>query len=151
VKEGTQVSGLIATRGGEEVTIRAKVVVGADGAFSKVRQALQIPAEVHLYPQGYLIAILDSPLPITEARYYVGKKTILGLFPAAGDKVYCFYMIPTGTYDRTRRKAFRRCGQPGRLSIHAQAAVSAIEVGVRLRLCRPGVCGPRPGWRTERC
>jgi len=102
VKEGTQVSGLTATRGGEEVTIRAKVVVGADGAFSKVRQALQIPADVHLYPQGYLIAILDSPVPVTEAKYFVGKKTILGLFPAAGDKVYCFYMIPTGSYDRIK-------------------------------------------------
>jgi len=102
VKEGTQVTGLVARRGDEEVTIRAKVVVGADGAFSKVREALQIPADLHLYPQGYLIAILDSPLPVTEAKYFVGKKTILGLFPAAGDKVYCFYMIPTGTYDKVK-------------------------------------------------
>lgn len=100
VKEGTQVTGLVAKRGDEEVMVRAKVVVGADGAFSKVREALQIPADLHLYPQGYLIAILDSPLPVTEAKYFVGKKTILGLFPAAGDKVYCFYMIPTGTYDK---------------------------------------------------
>lgn len=102
VREGIQVSGLVAKRGDEEVTIRAKVVVGADGAFSKVREALQIPADLHLYPQGYLIAILDSPLPVTEAKYFVGKKTILGLFPAAGDKVYCFYMIPTGTYDKVK-------------------------------------------------
>ncbi|MEC4889797.1 MAG: FAD-dependent monooxygenase [Nitrospira sp.] len=102
IREGTQVSGLVAKRGDEEVTIRAKVVVGADGAFSKVREALQIPADLHLYPQGYLIAILDSPLPVSEAKYFVGKKTILGLFPAAGDKVYCFYMIPTGTYDKVK-------------------------------------------------
>lgn len=102
VREGTRVTGLTATRGGEDVTVRAKIVVGADGAFSKVREALAIPADVHLYPQGYLIAILDSPLPVTEAKYYVGKKTILGLFPAAGDKVYCFYMIPTGSYDQVK-------------------------------------------------
>lgn len=104
VKSGVQVTGLTATRGGEEITIRAKVVVGADGAFSKVRQALQIPADVHLYPQGYLIAILDSPIPVTEAKYFVGKNTILGLFPAAGDKVYCFYMIRTGSYDRIKEQ-----------------------------------------------
>jgi len=102
VREGTRVTGLTATRGGEDVTVRAKIVVGADGAFSKVRAALAIPADVHLYPQGYLIAILDSPLPVTEAKYYVGKKTILGLFPAAGGKVYCFYMIPTGSYDQVK-------------------------------------------------
>ncbi|MCC6141894.1 MAG: FAD-dependent monooxygenase [Nitrospira sp.] len=102
VKEGAQVTGLTAKRGGEDITIRAKVVVGADGAFSKVRDALAIPAEVHLYPQGYLIAIIDSPMPVTEAKYYVGKKTILGLFPAAGGKVYCFYMIPRGSYDQVK-------------------------------------------------
>ncbi|HSN04342.1 FAD-dependent monooxygenase [Nitrospira sp. NS4] len=102
VKEGTQVTGLVAKRGDDEVTIRAKVVVGADGAFSKVRAALGIPADLHLYPQGYLIAMLDSPLPVTEAKYFVGKKTILGLFPAAGDKVYCFYMIPAGSYDQVK-------------------------------------------------
>lgn len=102
VKEGTRVTGLTAKRGGNDVTIRANIVVGADGAFSKVREALAIPADVHLYPQGYLIAILNSPLPVTEAKYYVGRKTILGLFPAAGDKVYCFYMIPTGTYDHVK-------------------------------------------------
>ncbi|MEQ1793947.1 MAG: FAD-dependent monooxygenase [Nitrospira sp.] len=102
IKHGTHVVGLTAKRDGEEITIHAKVVVGADGAFSKVREALEIPADVHLYPQGYLIAILDAPLPVTESKYYVGKKTILGLFPAAGDKVYCFYMIPTGSYDRIK-------------------------------------------------
>ncbi len=102
VREGGQVKGLIAKRGGEEMTIHAKVVVGADGAFSKVREALSIPADMHLYPQGYLIAIIDSPVPVTEAKYYVGKKTILGLFPAAGGKVYCFYMIPRGAYDQVK-------------------------------------------------
>lgn len=102
VKKGTQVVGLTAKSGDADLTIRAKVVVGADGAFSKVREALAIPADVYRYPQGYLIAILDSPLPVTEAKYFVGRKTILGLFPAAGEKVYCFYMIPTGSYDRIK-------------------------------------------------
>ena len=69
-----------------------------------MRTALGIQADLHLYPQGYLIAILDSPLAITEAKYFVGKKTILGLFPAAGNKVYCFYMIPTGAYDQVKAR-----------------------------------------------
>lgn len=97
-----QVVGLTAQRGSEMVTVKAKIVVGADGAFSKVREALQIPADLHLYPQGYLIAILDAPMPVTEAKYFVGKKTILGTFPAAGNKVYLFYMIDTGSYDRVK-------------------------------------------------
>ncbi|HRI39139.1 MAG TPA: NAD(P)/FAD-dependent oxidoreductase, partial [Nitrospira sp.] len=78
--------------------------VGADGAFSKVREALQIPADLYLYPQGYLIALLDAAIPMDEAKYFVGKRTILGLFPAAGDKVYAFYMIKTGSYDQVKEK-----------------------------------------------
>jgi 2-polyprenyl-6-methoxyphenol hydroxylase-like FAD-dependent oxidoreductase len=102
LKENGRVVGLTAKKGTEEITIKAKVVVGADGAFSKVRQALQIPADLHLYPQGYLIAIVDAPTSVTEAKYFVGKRTILGMFPAAGNKVYLFYMIDTGSYDRVK-------------------------------------------------
>ncbi|MBI3357571.1 MAG: FAD-dependent monooxygenase [Nitrospirae bacterium] len=102
LRERQQVVGLTAKRGTDQVTVKAKVVVGADGVFSKVREALQIPADLHLYPQGYLISILDAPTPVPEAKYFVGKRTILGMFPAAGNKVYLFYMIDTGSYDQVK-------------------------------------------------
>ncbi len=102
LREHGRVVGLTAKQDGDLVTMKAKVVVGADGAFSKVREALQIPADLHLYPQGYLIAIVDAAIPISEAKYFVGKGTILGMFPAAGNKVYLFYMIKTGSYDRVK-------------------------------------------------
>jgi 6-methylpretetramide 4-monooxygenase len=102
LREHGRVVGLTAKQGDQERTIKAKVVVGADGAFSKVREALQIPADLYLYPQGYLIALLDAAIPMSEAKYFVGKRTILGLFPAAGDKVYAFYMIKTGSYDQVK-------------------------------------------------
>jgi 2-polyprenyl-6-methoxyphenol hydroxylase-like FAD-dependent oxidoreductase len=102
LRETGRVVGLTAKQGDQERTIRAKVVVGADGAFSKVREALQIPADLYLYPQGYLIALLDAAIPMGEAKYFVGKRTILGLFPAAGDKIYAFYMIKTGSYDQVK-------------------------------------------------
>lgn len=102
--EGNRVVGLT-TQGPEgRTTIRAKIVVGADGAFSKVREALKIPADVHLYPDGYLIAILESEEPISESFYYVGHKTILGLFPATGNKVYLFYMIPSGSMEAVKQR-----------------------------------------------
>lgn len=103
-RENGRVVGLTAKQGEQERTIKAKVVVGADGAFSKVREALQIPADLYLYPQGYLIALLDAAIPMAEAKYFVGKRTILGLFPAAGDKVYAFYMIKTGSYDQVKER-----------------------------------------------
>lgn len=104
LREGNQVVGL-STTGPEGTTqIRAKIVVGADGAFSKVREALKIPVDLHLYPDGYLIAILESDEPISESFYYVGHKTILGLFPATGNKVYLFYMIPSGSMDAVKQR-----------------------------------------------
>lgn len=102
VREGRQVVGITATQGSETVMVKAKVVVGADGAFSKVREALCIPTDFHRYRDGYLIAILDAPTPVPEAKYFVGKKTILGMFPAAGNKVYLFYMIPNGSYEQIK-------------------------------------------------
>lgn len=104
LREGNQVVGLCTT--GPEGTrqIRAKIVVGADGAFSKVREALKIPADLHLYPDGYLIAILESDEPVSESFYYVGHKTILGLFPATGNKVYLFYMIPSGSMEAVKQR-----------------------------------------------
>jgi 2-polyprenyl-6-methoxyphenol hydroxylase-like FAD-dependent oxidoreductase len=102
LREKGQVVGLTAKQGDAQFTIKTKVVVGADGAFSKVREALQIPAELHLYPQGYLIALLEAAIPMGEAKYFVGKRTILGMFPAAGNKVYVFYMIKTGSYDNVK-------------------------------------------------
>lgn len=103
LREGNRVVGL-STQGPEGIrTIRAKIVIGADGAFSKVREALKIPADVHLYPDGYLIAILESQESVSESFYYVGRKTILGVFPATGNKVYLFYMIPSGSMEAVKQ------------------------------------------------
>jgi monooxygenase len=104
IQEGRRVVGVTVTRGSDKVSVKAKVVVGADGFFSKVREALDISTDLHVYPDGYLIAILDAPTPVTEAKYFVGKKTILGMFPAAGNKVYLFYMIPSGSYERIKEQ-----------------------------------------------
>jgi monooxygenase len=104
VREGRRVTGLTVEGPERHYRINSALLVGADGAFSKVRDALEIPADVHLYPEAYLIAILESAEAMTESFYYVGHKQILGLFPATGNKVYVFYMIPSGSYDAIKQK-----------------------------------------------
>src|SRR2546425_8764897 len=73
---------------------RSSLVVGADGAASLVRRALGIQAEVHHYRHGYLITLLPRPESMRgEARYYVGRAELLGLFPAPDDHVVVLYMV----------------------------------------------------------
>jgi 2-polyprenyl-6-methoxyphenol hydroxylase-like FAD-dependent oxidoreductase len=69
---------------------------------------LKIPTQLHRYSEGYLIALLDSTADFTEGRYLVGKRRILGLFPAADRKAYVFYMIPAGSYDFVKRQGIER-------------------------------------------
>ena len=95
IKEGARVKGLETEINGRNVRIEAKLVVGADGPFSQVRESMAIPTHLHRYKEGYLVAMLDCPDHLEESQYFVGKRTILGMFPAAGNKVYVFYLIPS--------------------------------------------------------
>jgi monooxygenase len=104
VRQGPRVTGLTVEGPDGQYRIASKLLVAADGVFSKVRAALAIPADVHLYPEGYLIAMLECSEEISESFYYVGQKQILGLFPATGNSVYLFYMIPSGSYDAIKEK-----------------------------------------------
>ncbi len=92
-RDGGRVTGVVAKQEGKVLEIDARVVVGADGPFSRVRDAMGMPARLHRYEEGYLIAMLETSVQLEEAQYYVGDKTILGIFPAAGKKIYVFYMI----------------------------------------------------------
>jgi len=91
-----RVGGVVVRQAGlqSSTEIQADLVVGADGAASLVRRALGIQAEVHRYRHGYLIAILPRPEGMRgEARYYVGRGELLGLFPAPEERVVVLYMV----------------------------------------------------------
>jgi len=85
LREGNRVVGL-STQGPDGTgTIRAKIVVGADGAFSKVREALKIP------PTSISILTVsdcDSRIgrAVSESFYYVGQRTIWESFRRRGTR-----------------------------------------------------------------
>ncbi len=100
-RDGT-VIGVEAEVEGKLLRIASRLVVGADGLFSKVRDVLGIPTTLHRYAESYLVAILDCPERLHEAQYFLGKEEILGLFPTAGDTVYLVYMIKSESMDAIR-------------------------------------------------
>ncbi len=99
LKKDKNIIGVEADVQGKPVRISAKLVVGADGPASKVRGALDIPTKLYRYPESYLVAILDCPEKLEEAQYFLGKKEILGLFPAAKEKIYLVYLIDATSKD----------------------------------------------------
>ncbi|MEC4673440.1 MAG: NAD(P)/FAD-dependent oxidoreductase [Nitrospirota bacterium] len=103
IRTGERISGIEANIKGEPVRISAKLVVGADGPFSKVREAVGIPTRLHRYPESYVVAILDCPETLDDAQYFLGRKEILGLFPAAGNKVYLVYMVESKSMDAIKK------------------------------------------------
>ena len=136
--DGGRVTGLEAERQGHPVHITARLVVGADGALSNVRQSLGIAAEMYLYPEAYLIAILDSGSEVTEAKYFVGNRSILGMFPAAGRKVYLFYMIPAGSFEQVKAAGFEPLRAAWtRIDPSGSRSSGIWPTGLKQRTCRP--------------
>src|SRR5437879_7211755 len=105
LRKNGRVDGIVIRRAGEQSSteVQASLVVGADGTGSLVRRALGIPAEVYRYRHGYLIALLPRPEGMCgEARYYVGRGELLGLFPAPGDRVVALFMVEADAVDALR-------------------------------------------------
>ncbi len=94
LREDSAVTGITCEHEGYKKEIHAPVVVGADGAASLFRSALSIPYHLHHYQDGYLTALLTRPKGFESARYYLGKRKILGLFPVSSQTLYLFYMVP---------------------------------------------------------
>jgi len=105
LRHGETIIGVEADVQGKPVRISAKLIVGADGPASKVRETLKIPARLYRYRDSYLVAILDCQNKFEEAQYFLGKKEILGLFPAGKEKLYLVYLI-----DAESRNAIHAAG-----------------------------------------
>ena len=93
--DGSRIGGIRTMHNNQEVEIEAFLVIGADGAGSAVRKAMDIPYELYSYRDSYFTMLLDRPPGFDrDARLYVGRRQILGLFPVSNEKLYLFYMIP---------------------------------------------------------
>lgn len=108
LEESTNFKGL--TRQRDDVTVTAsrnetslefstKILVGADGQESAVRQSLQFPTKVRENPDHFLFMLADSVDVIRQdARQYFGRGKMIGLFPIHGG-TYIFHYIPRGAFN----------------------------------------------------
>lgn len=85
-RTGGAVTGVLAKVTGRDWHFAAPVVVGADGAASRVRAALKITSEVHRYPDAFVSVLVDRPAGVgNDVHYYVGRRSFLGVFPISSD------------------------------------------------------------------
>lgn len=111
--------------------IRARVVVGADGVRSRVRDALGIRARILDYDDAYALCVITKPKNFTgDARQYQGKGRLLGLMPVSSSALYVFWYVPAARADVFRSLDAQR--------LHAQISAVAPDVGPDLRLPAPG-------------
>jgi 2-octaprenylphenol hydroxylase len=69
-------------------TIRAKLVVGADGAGSRVRELAGIAGTLTDYPQRALVANFDTALPHRDCAFqWFGEHGVLALLPLPAGQV----------------------------------------------------------------
>ncbi|HEY5649160.1 MAG TPA: NAD(P)/FAD-dependent oxidoreductase [Nitrospiria bacterium] len=103
VFDGDGVAGALVDGGDGPTKLLAPMLVGSDGAFSRVREGLGIASRVHIYREGYLTMVISRPAGhLDEARYFVGKSRILGLFPVSEKELYLFYMVKGSNLEQIR-------------------------------------------------
>ncbi|MBI1820167.1 MAG: FAD-dependent monooxygenase [Nitrospirae bacterium] len=99
------VCGMVAKQRDSSLEIEGKMVVGGDGGRSSVRKALGIKTSIYEYRDGYFTVRLDRPAGFNQdARYYVGNRQILALFPVSKTFLYLLYLIPKNKQEEIRQK-----------------------------------------------
>jgi 2-polyprenyl-6-methoxyphenol hydroxylase-like FAD-dependent oxidoreductase len=101
------VTGLIATKEDQELTIKSKIVVGADGRFSTVRRLSGIPFSTYKHGYDLLWAKIPSPQgwePTIKNAMVDGKQ--LALFTQEGGFIQIGWNIEEDSYPELKKHSF---------------------------------------------
>ena len=104
MRENGEVNGVRATIDGNSSNLEAKIVVGADGAKSKVRELAGIRVQTRGYSSSYLVTVAGGTVESSDdARHYLAKGKMLGNFPLPVGR-YLFYYVPVGAFESLKAR-----------------------------------------------
>lgn len=99
LRRGDAVTGARAVVDGVERSFAAPVVIGADGATSRVRAALDIPCHVHPYPDAFVTMLVDRPEAVGDGvHYYLSRRSFLGLFPISREALCLLLTVKADSF-----------------------------------------------------
>lgn len=125
--DGLRIIGVKASQNGRPIHFECPIVVGSDGAASKVREALQLPYQAKTYDGGYVTMLVERPQGFeNDARYYLGRKQIFGAFPVSRNKIYLFYLLPTHKIEAVKARSLQAF-KTEMLSLHPEIAALFSE------------------------
>ena len=102
-----RVDGVLVNNGNDEVSIRAKVVIGFDGRTSMVRRKLNFKVkEYKLQPDvlWFKIPYPEKFIPGSQAFFSLFPKSFLVAVPVYDEKLQVGWIIPAGSYGELRKK-----------------------------------------------
>jgi 2-polyprenyl-6-methoxyphenol hydroxylase-like FAD-dependent oxidoreductase len=83
----------------------AKVVVGADGKYSQVREMAGMRTKKTDYRDAFITLVVRRPSSFGDAvRYYLGRRQILGIFPVTRDRLCLLYMVLARGFDALKAR-----------------------------------------------
>jgi 2-polyprenyl-6-methoxyphenol hydroxylase-like FAD-dependent oxidoreductase len=110
--EGDAVAATVRDASGER-EVRARYLVGADGAHSTVRREAGIQFEGSAYPEQFILADLDIDwnLPHDTAHVWIGGEQLAAVLPLPGEKRYRLIMPLTSATEMPASATEAQIGQ----------------------------------------
>ena len=102
-----RVDGVLIANGNDEVSIKAKVVIGFDGRTSMVRRKLNFEVKEYKFQPDVLWFKIPYPekfLPGSQAFFSLFPKSFLVAVPVYDEKLQVGWIIPAGSYGELRKK-----------------------------------------------
>lgn len=108
IEEDGTVRGAVLTKGREErVSVRARIVIGADGRFSKVRKASGLPADIEPMARDFLWFRLPRPPEWgDEAQLVIERDKHLVILPTFPDTLRIGHNLPKRSLGELRAAGF---------------------------------------------
>jgi 6-methylpretetramide 4-monooxygenase len=119
--------------------VSAKVVVGADGAQSRVRSSMGVKVETKKYEDSFITGLAG---PVTglegRARQYQDPGIMLGVMPTGPEATYFFYSVGSRSFDEIKKAGIERVKQElTQLAPEAGNAFAGIQAWTKLAYFTP--------------